>query len=150
MREGTQECSSLRASWRGYAVSHRTLQFRVPQNCWRTIDTRVRTPTLQHEPVLFALTSWGVTGDRNLILVREVIVPPESAFVKTRSHGAQWTAKYNLELLNRCLEGQYGLLILHRHAGSHVRMSVDDLDSAHRVIPRFQSDIALRAHASVV
>src|SRR5579864_6589340 len=114
MREATQECSSLRGSSRGYAVPRRTLQFRVPQSCWRTIDAGVRTTTLQHEPVLFALTSGAVAGDRNLILVREVIVPPESVFVKTRSHGAQWTAKYNLELLNRCLNGRYGLLILHR------------------------------------
>ena len=131
-------------------MPHRILQFRVPQNCSRTIDTGLRTTTLPHEPVLFALTSWGATGDRHLILVREVIVPPEAAFAKTRSHGAQWTAKYNLELLNRCLDGQYGLLILHRHSGSRVRMSADDLDSAHRLLPRFQSDIPLRAHASVV
>src|SRR5208282_1740928 len=120
-------------SWRGCAVAPKTPQFRVPQNCWRAIDTELRTTMLQHEPVLFALTSSAVIGDRNLILVREVIVPPESAFVKTRSHGAQWTAKYNLELLNRCLDGQYGLLILHRHPGGCVLMSPDDRDSAHRL-----------------
>lgn len=128
----------------------KTLQFRVPQNCWRTIDRGLRTTTLEHEPVLFALTSYAVTHHGNLILVREVIVPPESAFVKTRSHGAQWSAKYNLELLNRCLDGPYGLLILHRHAGGLVRMSPDDLDSARRLLPRFQGDVPLRAHASVV
>lgn len=126
------------------------LQIRVPQNCWRIIEHELHLMPQHHEAVLFALTSYAVTATRDLLLVREVVVPPEAAFVKSRSHGAQWTAKYNLELLNKCLEGQHGLLILHRHGGGSVQMSLDDLDSAHRLLPRFQADVPSRAHASVV
>lgn len=125
-------------------------QIRIPQNCWRTIENELSTPGLQRERVVFALTSSAETGGRSLILVREVIVPPETGFIQTHSHGAKWTARYNLELLNRCLDGRYGLLIIHRHGGSQVRMSRDDLDSAHQVLPRFQADVPQRAHASVV
>lgn len=128
----------------------RPLQIRVPQNCWHRIQQELSRTTLHHEPVLFAFVSCAVTATRDLVLVREVIVPPDTAFVKTRAHGAQWTAKYNLELLNRCLDAQHGLLILHRHHGCNVRMSRDDVDSARRLLPRFQYEIPLRAHASIV
>lgn len=126
------------------------LQVRVPQNCWQTIQQELRRTTLHHEPVLFALASYAVTATRDLVLVREVVVPPDSAFVKTQVHGAQWRARYNLELLNRCLDGDHGLLILHRHGGHRVRMSQDDIESAHRLVPKFQADMPLRAHGSIV
>jgi hypothetical protein len=131
-------------------VAPRQCQIRIPQNCWGVIQEHLRQATSWHEPVLFAFTSYAVTGRQDVVLVHDVVVPPESVFVKTNTHGAQWTAKYNVELLNRCLDTQHGLLVLHRHGGNHVRMSPDDLDSAYRLLPRFQSDIAFRAHGSVV
>lgn len=131
-------------------MAPRSLQIRIPQNCWRAIQSELGTTAPHHEPVVFALTSSAVTARRDLILVREVVVPPETGFVETRSHGATWTAKYNLELLNRCLDGQRGLLIIHRHGGRQVQLSQDDLNSAHELLPRFQADIPHRAHASVV
>ena len=131
-------------------MKHKPPQIRISQNCWRTIDNELSTPSLQHERVVFALTSSAVIAGRTLILVREVIVPPEGGFTQTHTHGAKWTAKYNLELLNRCLDGRYGLLIIHKHGGSQVQMSWHDLDSAHQLLPRFQADMPQRAHASVV
>jgi hypothetical protein len=119
-------------------------------DAWACIEKELRNNSRHHEPVVFALTTSATVADRELILVRDVIVPPESAFLRNFSHGAQWSARYNIELLDRCVTSQSGLLVLHSHGSSHTRMSGDDLQSAKTMLPLFQRQVPGRAHASVV
>lgn len=100
---------------------------------------------------MFAFASHARTLSRELILLRELAVPPEAAFLPSKGHGARWSGAYMIQLLNRALEQQLGLFIIHAHPGSpNVAMSEDDLRSAHDLLPRFQLVLPHRAHGSIV
>lgn len=126
------------------------IQIRVPSNL--AIDLRrILTETIAyHEPVVFAMASSAVTAGRELVLIKELIVPPETVFVRTNAHGAKWTGRFNIELMNRCAESSCGLIIFHRHPGRSVHLSDDDRQSAEALIPYFQSAVPQRYHGSLV
>lgn len=126
-------------------------QIRIPIDLWTEIESGLDASTPGREPVVFALTSSANVGAKEtIVLVRKVIIPPEEAFQRTTSHGAKWTARYNIELLNRCLAEDTGLLIIHRHPEHPVQMSHDDKQSANRIMARFQTAVPYRVHGSVV
>ncbi len=103
------------------------------------------------EPVVFGLVSHASTKDRTLVLLRDLIVPPESAFLPSRGHGARWSGAWSIELVNRALQRQLGIFIFHAHGGERrVRMSDDDDRSAREQLSRFQMLIPERPHGSVV
>src|SRR5207302_2018460 len=128
----------------------RNLQIRVPSNL--AIDLRrMLTDTIAyHEPVVFAMASSALTARRELVLIKELIVPPETAFVRTNAHGAKLTGRFNIELMNRCADSSCGLIIFHRHPGRSVQLSDDDRKSAETLIPYFQSAVPQRYHGSLV
>jgi molybdopterin/thiamine biosynthesis adenylyltransferase len=103
-----------------------------------------------HEPVVFAMASSALTARRELVLIKELIVPPETAFVRTNMHGAKWTGRFNIEMMNRCADNSCGLIIFHRHPGRNVQLSHDDRESAETLIPYFQSAVPQRYHGSLV
>jgi hypothetical protein len=127
------------------------LQVRFPVAAAEKIDSELRHQTVAREPVVFALVSAATTATSRLILVREVVVPPEDAFLPSAGHGARWKGSYTVELLNRALETQLGLLILHSHGQTYpVSMSADDRQSALMLLPKFQQVLPTRPHGSIV
>ena len=125
------------------------LQVRIPSGISQSLLREIRREA-HRESVVFAFASHARTSSRDLILVREIVVPPESAFLPPRGHGARWSGAYMVGLLNRALETNLGLFIFHAHDGDDVRMSSDDLRSAHDLLPRFQSIVPNRPHGSIV
>jgi molybdopterin/thiamine biosynthesis adenylyltransferase len=103
------------------------------------------------ERVVFGLARHANAGDRRLVLIRDVVVPPESAFLPSHGHGARWKGSYMIELLNRALAENLGLFIFHAHGRSKsVQMSGDDRQSATQLLPKFQLVAPRRPHGSIV
>lgn len=126
------------------------IEVRIPRHLWGRLWEEVRRPG-RREPVAFGLVSHAQILNRTLLLVRDVIVPPTTAFVDTKTHGAKWTGAYNISLLNEALERGLGILIFHYHAGTaQVTMSEDDKTSARQLLPAFQMVAPGRPHGSVV
>lgn len=126
------------------------VEVRIPRHLWGRLWAEVRRPG-PREPVAFGLVSQAQTLDRTLLLVRDVIVPPASAFVQSAAHGAKWTGAYNISLLNQALERGLGILVFHYHGGgAQVTMSEDDDTSARQLLPAFQMVAPGRPHGSVV
>ncbi|MEK6283533.1 MAG: ThiF family adenylyltransferase [Acidobacteriota bacterium] len=126
------------------------IEVRIPGHLWGRLWEEVRRPG-PREPVVFGLVSHAQTLNRTLLLVRDVIVPPTTAFVESKAHGAKWTGAYNISLLNEALERGLGILIFHYHSGTaQVRMSEDDKTSARQLLSAFQMVAPGRPHGSVV
>jgi ThiF family len=126
------------------------VEVRIPRNVWARLWEEVRRPA-PYEPVVFGLVSHAQTADGILVLVRDIIVPPTTAFVQSTAHGAKWSGAYNISLLNAALEHGLGILIFHYHAGTdQVKMSRDDEQSARQLLPVFQTIAPQRPHGSVV
>lgn len=126
------------------------IQVRVPCNFAGRLIEGIYRPG-PREAVVFGFISHARTASRDLILLRDLVVPPESAFLPSRGHGARWSGAYMVELLNRALAQQLGLFIFHAHPGSTtVAMSHDDLASAGELLPRFQLVLPQRPHGSIV
>jgi hypothetical protein len=126
------------------------IEVRIPRHLWGRLLEEVRRPG-PREPVAFGLVSHAQTLNRTLLLVRDVIVPPTTAFVESKAHGAKWTGAYNISLLNEALERGLGILIFHYHGGAaQVGMSDGDKTSARQLLPAFQMVAPGRPHGSVV
>jgi hypothetical protein len=125
-------------------------QIRIPYDLAKQIRQTLNDPWLHHEPVVFALASASRTNQYAFIHVQRLVHAPESAFISSLGHGAKWSAQWNIELLNICVESSLGLLIFHRHGGTHVALSNDDRESASQLLPYFQSFVPKRYHGSVV
>ena len=128
----------------------RDIQIRFPSDLSGALAAALAETNAHHEPVVFGLATSASTASRDLALVRQLVIPPETAFVRTTGHGAQWSGAFNVELMNRCAEGSFGLIILHRHAGKRVRLSEDDRRSATQLIPYFRGVTPERFHGSIV
>ena len=134
------------------------LQVRIPSTVLETLRRELNRAAAGREPVVFGLASHADIGRARLVLVREVIVPPESAFLQSSGHGARWKGAYMIELLNRALAQQLGLFIFHSHgrfdptfgSSAATRMSQDDRQSASVLLPKFQSVAPHRPHGSIV
>lgn len=141
------------SSWRaGSSASGKmnSLQLRVPLGLAGRLLQEVHRPAVR-EPVVFALISAASIGPRGILLVRDVVIPPESAFLPSQGHGARWRGSYTIELLNRALAEKLGICIFHAHGHStRVQMSSDDRQSAAALLPKFQLVMPGRPHGSVV
>jgi hypothetical protein len=127
------------------------LQLRIPRHLWEPLWDAVRQGAADHEPVAFGLVSHGQTPSGTAVLMRRLIVPPPTAFVRAAGHGAKWTGAYNIALLNEALEEGLGIVIFHYHPGyAQVRLSQDDEQSARQLLPAFQMVIPGRPHGSIV
>lgn len=126
------------------------IQVRIASDLSRRLIEGISQPGTR-EAVVFGLASHASTSTRELVLVRELVIPPESAFLPSAGHGARWSGAFSIELLNRALHRKLGVFIFHAHSGDRtVRMSGDDLGSARELLPRFQTVIPERPHGSVV
>ena len=127
-----------------------SVEIRVPAHLVEQLLVEVRRP-LPYEAIVFAFASHARINGRNLVLVREIVVPPRSAFLSSNGHGARWSGAYSMELLNQATEKGLGVLWFHSHGDDpKVRMSADDLASAGQLLPRFQMMIPGRPHGSIV
>jgi len=134
------------------------IQVRMSSDVLQNLRNGLGQAVMGREPVVFGLGSHADTGRARLVLVREIIWPPETAFLPSAGHGARWKGAYMIELLNRALAEKLGLFIFHAHGRfdpSHgssdaVGMSLDDRQSALALLPRFQSVAPNRPHGSIV
>ena len=126
------------------------LQVRVPSNLTTRLLEEIHRPG-PPEAVVFGFASHARTENRDLVLLRDIFVPPASAFLPSEGHGARWTGAFNIELANRALERNLGIFIFHAHgAARSVSLSSDDLASARQLLPRFQLLLPQRPHGSIV
>lgn len=127
-----------------------SVQLRIPRHLWGPLWDEVRRAAT-HEPVVFGLVSQGQTSAGTLVLVRDLIFPPPTAFVRATGHGAKWSGAYNIALLNEALEQGLGIVIFHYHPGTaRVRISQDDEQSARQLLPAFHMVAPGRPHGTVV
>lgn len=127
-----------------------SIQIRIPSSLVSRLLKEVYRRA-RREPIVFAFGSHARTSTRDLILIRDVVIPPESAFMPSQGHGARWKGAYTIELLNRALDQQLGLFLFHAHPGSRdVEMSGDDRNSAGQLLPKFQLILPNRPHGSIV
>lgn len=126
------------------------VEVRIARHLWQPLWHEVRRPG-SPEPVVFGLVSHAKTADGTLVLVRDLVRPPETAFVQSAKHGAMWSGAYNIALLNEALARDLGIVIFHYHLGpGAVRMSDDDIQSARQLLPAFQMVAPDRPHGSIV
>lgn len=131
---------------------------RIPASVLESLRRELSRAVPGREPIVFGLASHADTGRGQLVLMREVIAPPETAFLPSVGHGARWKGAYTIELLNRALVQKLGLFIFHSHGrfspahgtADAVRMSPDDFQSASALLPKFQSVAPRRPHGSIV
>jgi hypothetical protein len=134
------------------------LQVRIPSDVLNNLRKALSQAVMGREPVVFGLASHADTDWVRLVLVREIVAPPEIAFLPSAGHGARWKGAYMIELLNRALAEKLGLFIFHSHgrfdpahgSSDTVGMSLDDLQSASALLPKFQSVAPNRPHGSIV
>lgn len=127
-----------------------SVEVRIPAGLVESLFEELRRPG-PRERVVFALASRAFTPSRDVVIFRELIVPPESAFLPSVGHGARWTGAYMFELLNRALERNLGLFIVHAHGWMDpVQLSADDQRSAKRLLPTFQLVAPSSPHGSIV
>lgn len=127
-----------------------SVEVRIPIGISGALFQAVREPGLR-EPVAFAFGRHARIGNRTVILVREFTLPGESAFLPSNGHGARWRGAYTVELLNRAIELDCGLFIIHAHGGTApVQLSADDRSSGGELLPKFQLVIPDRPHGSIV
>jgi hypothetical protein len=125
------------------------LQVRIPKATGQRLFQEV-TRAGPVEAVVFGLVTHAVTQGRELILVRDIRIPPKEAYLSSSGHGARWSGRYTIDLLNEAVALQCGLFIFHFHYGPSVRMSRDDISSANQLLPKFQLVIPDRPHGSIV
>jgi hypothetical protein len=125
------------------------LELRIPACFYGQMREQFNRPA-RREAVVFALVSQARAGDRDLILVRDLITPPESAFLPSSGHGARWRGAYMIELLNAAVERGLGLFVFHAHPVDRPQLSRDDRNSAIALLPKFQVVQPRRPHGSVV
>jgi hypothetical protein len=127
-----------------------TIEIRIPAGVWDALWGEVRREA-HYEPVVFGLVSnAGVSGKR-LILVRDLVIPPDGLLESGTGHGARWPPAYNIALINEAVERNLGVMIFHYHGGNRpVQMSTDDTQSARQLLPAFQLVVGNRPHGSTV
>lgn len=124
------------------------VQLRIPIDVAQRLLAALNS-TGPREPVVFGLVTHARVGDE-IIFLRDIRIPPETAFLPSVGHGARWSGAYMISLLNEAISSNNGLFIFHPHGGRRVRMSGDDEDSAKALLPKFELVCPARPHGSVV
>lgn len=107
--------------------------------------------TRHRESVVFGLAAHTVLHKRVILLVRDLIPLPPTAYVPAPGHGASWSGAAMLPILNAALARQCGIIIFHSHPHrGGVALSDDDFASGSRLLASFQVLVPGRPHASVV
>ena len=125
------------------------IQIRVPKDLAGRLRAELARPG-PREPVVFALVRNAKVGGRELVLVRQLLIPPETAYLPSEGHGARWTGAYTIQLLNLAAQSHCGLFVFHAHGDGPARMSLDDSRSALQLLPKFQLVASRRPHGSIV
>jgi hypothetical protein len=126
------------------------VEVRIPAGTWDALWQEVRREA-PYEPVVFGLVSDATVCSKRLILVKDLVIPPEGLLESGTGHGARWPAAYNIALINEAAERNLGVMIFHYHGGNRsVQMSTDDTQSARQLIPAFQLVVRDRPHGSIV
>jgi hypothetical protein len=127
-----------------------SVEIRIPMGTWDALWQEVRREA-PYEPVVFGLVSHATVLGKKLILVKDLLIPPEGLLQSGSGHGSRWPAAYNIALINEAAERKLGVMIFHYHGGNNpVQMSTDDTQSARELTPAFQLVVRDRPHGSVV
>lgn len=126
------------------------VELRIPVGLGERLQKEVFRPGW-HEYVAFGLVGHARVRGRDLVLLRDVVVLPEDAYVHAPGHGGAWRGAAMVPLLGRAAEEGLGIVLFHAHdhAGP-VQLSGDDRASAARLLPLFEARARARPHGSVV
>src|SRR5262245_2755133 len=126
------------------------LELRVPAHLTGRLHEAIRAPG-PHEPVAFGLVSDATLAERRILLLTDIITPPPEAYLPAGGHGARWSGRFTIEVLNQALRRDRGVVIFHEHAfGNPVRLSADDETSGAEQLEVFARVQPNRPHGSVV
>jgi molybdopterin-synthase adenylyltransferase len=103
-----------------------------------------------HESAIFALITHAKLKNKDLILVRAVRQLNEQDYIQDPGHGAKWSGKAMMPIINEAMAGEYGILLIHSHLIDPAGLSGDDRSSAEELLPFFQRMIPTRPHGSIV
>jgi hypothetical protein len=127
-----------------------SVEIRIPAGRWDALWEEVRREA-PYEPVVFGLVSNANVSGKRLILVKDLLIPPDGLLQSGTGHGARWPPAYNIALINEAVERNLGVMIFHYHGGKRLaQMSTDDTQSAHQLLPAFQLVVGNRPHGSIV
>jgi hypothetical protein len=125
------------------------IELRVPAHLSDRLEQAV--DSSGGERVAFGLVASGSLQSRRLLLLRELIEAPQDAYLPPGAHGARWTGGFTIQVLNRALAANLGIVIFHEHAfGNPVRLSRDDVESGAQQLEVFGRIQPQRPHGSVV
>ncbi len=126
------------------------LELRVPAHLTQRLLEAVRSPG-PYESVAFGLVSSATLRDRTVLLLTDVIQTPPEAYLDPGGHGARWSGRFTLAVLNRALAEGRGVVIFHEHGfGNPVRLSPDDEASGAEQLELFARVQPNAPHGSVV
>jgi hypothetical protein len=125
------------------------LELRIPAHLSDPLEQAV--DSSRGERVAFGLVASGSLQSRRLLLLRELIEAPPEAYLSPGAHGARWTGGFTIQVLNRALAANLGVVIFHEHAfGNPVRLSRDDVESGTQQLEAFARIQPQRPHGTVV
>jgi len=126
-------------------------EIRIPLYLIGLLKAGIAFRVARRESAVFCLASHARLQNKNLLLVKRVIPLPDNAYIPSSAHGAKWMGRAMIPILNEALAGDLGIILIHAHPhAGPVSLSRDDYQSAHNLLPLFQSLVPARPHASVV
>ena len=126
------------------------IELRVPANLCPKLLEGISVAK-RNESVAFGLVSDAALGGRRLLLLKNLVVLPDDAYLAPQGHGARWSGRFTIEVLNRALREDCGVVILHEHTlGNPVRLSGDDITSGTEQLEIFARVHPGRPHGTAV
>lgn len=104
------------------------------------------------EVVAIALVGYARLRDKHLLLVNSIVPVPQSEYLRGRHlHGTSWTAKFNVQAIDRAEAARLGLLVIHSH-GPDVSpgLSATDRQNGERLCSAFRTALPRVPHGTVV
>src|SRR5437660_932426 len=102
------------------------IEVRVPLNLIEALKKSVAGRG-RHEPVVFGLASHARLRQKTLVLVKRIIPLPPEAYLRDTRHGASWSGRAMIPILNEALAADLGVIIFHAHPHpGKVALSSDD------------------------
>jgi len=105
----------------------------------------------RHEYVAIGLVSHARLGDRDVLLLRQLLEFPESAYCPEAGHGAAWSGAALIPAIAAAIDLGLGIVVFHAHPHDGLpALSGDDCGSANRLVPMFRARVPTRPHGSIV
>jgi hypothetical protein len=125
----------------------REVQLRLPLGLGHVVQTTVS--RRDAERVAFCLVSHVDVGGTVRLLVRDVVVLDDHEYERV-GLATTWRGSAMLPIIERAIDEQLGVLLVHAHGVVPPKLSRTDIESARRIVPMLQRRVPSRPHGSIV